>query len=93
MPGPPRHDDELAGAQLAVGSVPGPVPAAGAGWLTFTLLGGVDGWTVSDRFLGFVGAAIIGVVTLAVYAGILAAFRTPELAVAARAVRRFLPGR
>lgn len=69
------------------------VPAAGAGWLTFTLLGGVDGWTVSDRFLGFVGAAIIGVVTLAVYAGILAAFRTPELAVAARAVRRFLPGR
>ena len=38
------------------------VPAAGAGWLTFLLLGGVDGWTVSDKLLGAVGAAVIGLV-------------------------------
>ena len=37
------------------------VPAAGAGWLTFLLLGGVEGWTVSDKLLGALGAAIIGV--------------------------------
>lgn len=69
------------------------VPAAGAGWLTFQLLGGVDGWTVADKVLGAVGAAIIGVVVLVVYAGFLALLRAPELSVAVGLVRRFLPGR
>jgi len=69
------------------------VPAAAAGWGVFLLFGGVHGWTVSDRFLGFLGAALIGGTTLVVYAAILAAFRTPELATAGRALRRFLPGR
>lgn len=69
------------------------VPAYLAGVGLFLLLGGVDGWTVSDRFPGFLGAALIGVVTLVVYAAFLALFRTPELAVATRALRRFLPGR
>ncbi|MCW3492978.1 murein biosynthesis integral membrane protein MurJ [Microbacterium sp. SSM24] len=69
------------------------IPAAGVGWLTFQLLGGVDGWTVSDKFLGALGAAVIGVVVLVVYAGFLALLRAPELDTAMRLVRRFLPGR
>ncbi|MGN8553297.1 UNVERIFIED_CONTAM: murein biosynthesis integral membrane protein MurJ [Microbacterium sp. SLM126] len=69
------------------------IPAAGVGWLTFQLLGGVDGWTVSDKFLGALGAAIIGIVVLVVYAGFLALLRAPELDTAMRLVRRFLPGR
>jgi putative peptidoglycan lipid II flippase len=69
------------------------LPAAGAGWLTFQLLGGVDGWTVSDRLLGALGAAIIGSVVLAVYLGFLALLRTPELSAATGMVRRLLPGR
>lgn len=69
------------------------VPAALAGYGTFLMLGGLDGWTVADRLLGALGAALIGLVTLLVYAGFLALLRTPELGVAARALRRFLPGR
>ncbi|WP_405374552.1 MULTISPECIES: murein biosynthesis integral membrane protein MurJ [unclassified Microbacterium] len=69
------------------------VPAAAAGWGVFALFGGVDGWAVSERALGFVGAGLIGGVTLLVYGGVLAAFRTPELTTALRAARRFLPGR
>jgi putative peptidoglycan lipid II flippase len=68
------------------------VPAAAAGWLTFLLLGGVDGWTVSDKLLGAIGAAIIGVVSLAVYAGLLALLRAPELGPAMALARRILPG-
>jgi putative peptidoglycan lipid II flippase len=69
------------------------VPAAGAGWLTFLLLGGVDGWTVSDKLLGAVGTAVIGVVVLAVYVGFLALLRAPELGPALALARRLLPGR
>ncbi|MFK4806618.1 murein biosynthesis integral membrane protein MurJ [Microbacterium sp. ZW CA_36] len=69
------------------------VPAAAVGWLMFQLLGGVDGWTVSDKVLGAVGAAIIGMVVLVVYAAVLALLRAPELSVATGLVRRFLPGR
>lgn len=69
------------------------IPAAGAGWLTFQLLGGAEGWTTSHQLLGALGAAIIGVVVLAVYAAFLALLRAPELSTAIRLVRRFLPGR
>ena len=69
------------------------VPAGAAGWLVFQLLGGVDGWTVSDKILGAVGAAIIGVVVLVVYVGLLALLRAPELSVATGVLRRLLPGR
>lgn len=69
------------------------VPAGAAGWLAFQLLGGVTGWTVSDKLLGAVGAAVIGIVSLAVYVGFLALLRAPELSVATALVRRFLPGR
>jgi putative peptidoglycan lipid II flippase len=68
------------------------VPAAGAGWLTFLLLGGVDGWTVSDKLLGAVGAAVIGLVSVAVYVGFLALLRAPELGPAIEHARRMLPG-
>ncbi len=69
------------------------VPAAGAGWLTFQLLGGVDGWTVSDKLLGAVGAAIIGIASLVVYGAFLALLRAPELKPALEIARRVLPGR
>jgi putative peptidoglycan lipid II flippase len=68
------------------------VPAAGAGWLTFLLLGGTEGWTVADRFLGALGTAIIGAVVLLVYAGFLALLRAPELTPALALARRLLPG-
>jgi putative peptidoglycan lipid II flippase len=69
------------------------VPSAAVGVTFFFLTGGVTGWTTTNGFLGFLGAALIGGTTLVVYAAILAAFRTPELATAGRALRRFLPGR
>lgn len=68
------------------------IPAAGAGWLTFLLLGGVEGWTVSDKLLGALGAAIIGTVSLLVYVLFLALLRAPELQPALDLVRRRLPG-
>jgi putative peptidoglycan lipid II flippase len=68
------------------------LPAAGAGWLTFLLLGGVDGWTVSEKLLGAVGVAIIGTVSLVVYAGVLALLRAPELGPAMALARRILTG-
>jgi putative peptidoglycan lipid II flippase len=68
------------------------VPAAGAGWLTFQLLGGVGGWTVSATLLGALGAAVIGSVVLVVYVGFLAVLRAPELSTAVGMVKRFLPG-
>lgn len=69
------------------------VPAAGAGWVTYLLLGGPEGWTSSGQLLGALGAAIIGTVVLVMYAAVLALLRAPELSIATRLVRRFLPGR
>ncbi len=69
------------------------VPATAAGWLTFLLLGGVDGWAASDRGPALVAMIVIGAVSLLVYLGALALVRAPELQAATRAVRRFLPGR
>jgi putative peptidoglycan lipid II flippase len=68
------------------------IPAAGAGWLTFLLLGGVEGWTVSDKLFGALGAAIIGIVSLLVYVAFLGLLRAPELTPALALVRRMLPG-
>lgn len=64
------------------------IPAAAAGWGTFLLLGGVNGWTVSDRLLGAIGTAVIGAVAVLVYLGMLALLRAPELAVVGPIVRR-----
>jgi putative peptidoglycan lipid II flippase len=69
------------------------VPAAGAGWLTYLLLGGASGWTTSSQLLGAVGTAVIGVVVLVVYLAFLALLRAPELAPALAIGRRMLPGR
>lgn len=68
------------------------VPAAGAGWLTFLLLGGASGWTTASQLLGAVGTAVIGVVVLLVYVAFLALLRAPELEAAWALVRRMLPG-
>lgn len=67
------------------------VPACLAGVGIFLLLGGVQGWMVSDKLFGAYGAVIIGVVVLLVYIGALAIFRTPEVTLAANALRRQRP--
>lgn len=69
------------------------IPAGLAGWLTFLVLGGSSGWTVADKWLGALGAAIIGGVVLVVYVAFLALLRAPELSTATGLVRRFLPGK
>ncbi|QKJ21321.1 murein biosynthesis integral membrane protein MurJ [Microbacterium hominis] len=69
------------------------VPAAGAGFAVFVLFGGADGWMASDKVLGAVGAGVVGLVTLAVYIGILALFRVPDLAPAVAMARRLVGGR
>ena len=69
------------------------IPAAAAGWGTLVLLGGSEGWMTSSVPAGIAGAAVLGLVVLAVYIGILAVFRTPELAPALALGRRFLPQR
>lgn len=69
------------------------VPAAGAGWLTYALLGGDSGWTAADKILGAVGTGIIGAVSFGVYLGVLALLRAPELSPVMSLVRRMLPGR
>ena len=69
------------------------IPAGFAGWGVFLLIGGVDGWFMSDKLQGALGTAIVGLAVLVVYLGILALFRAPELKVAGSLVRRFLPGR
>ncbi|MFK3834780.1 murein biosynthesis integral membrane protein MurJ [Microbacterium sp. NPDC087868] len=69
------------------------VPAGFAGWGAFVLLGGVDGWTMADKFQGALGTAIVGLVVVVVYLGILALLRAPELKAAGALARRFLPGR
>ncbi|WP_295825990.1 murein biosynthesis integral membrane protein MurJ [uncultured Microbacterium sp.] len=69
------------------------IPAAAAGWGVLILLGGPEGWMTSNVAAGIAGAAVLGLVVLAVYIGILALFRTPELAPALALGRRFLPKR
>jgi len=69
------------------------VPAGFAGWGVYLLCGGVEGWMTQSQLFGALGASLVGGVALAVYAGVLAVMRTPELAVAGALLRRFLPGR
>ncbi|MGP6171046.1 murein biosynthesis integral membrane protein MurJ [Microbacterium sp. A204] len=64
------------------------VPAGAAGWGIFLLAGGIDGWMLQGMLQGAAGAAIIGIVSVLVYVGLLALFRAPELTVAVSAVRR-----
>lgn len=69
------------------------VPAAAAGWGVYLLSGGLDGWMTAGTLLGALGTAVIGLVCLAVYIGVLALLRAPELGPAVGIVRRFLPKR
>lgn len=68
------------------------LPAAGAGWLTYLLLGGPTGWMTAGQLLGALGTAVIGAVVLVVYFGFLALLRAPELTPAIAIARRILPG-
>ncbi|GAA3753146.1 hypothetical protein GCM10022240_02680 [Microbacterium kribbense] len=82
---------DVAGWMLATGRfVVAAIPAGAVGWGVFWLLGGVDGWTASGKILGAVGAAVIGTVALAVYLGMLALMRAPELSPALQLVRRLI---
>jgi len=69
------------------------VPAAAAGWGVFLLLGGTHGWTTVDRIPGAIGCIVIAPVVLAVYIGVLALLRAPELDALKSLVRRFVPTR
>ncbi|KQR26241.1 murein biosynthesis integral membrane protein MurJ [Microbacterium sp. Leaf151] len=69
------------------------VPAAAAGWGVVLLCGGPEGWLSASVVSGALGAALVGSVVLAVYIGILALLRTPELEPAFALGRRFLPKR
>jgi len=74
------------------------IPAGLAGWGTYLLLGGVDGWTTSGagptgQVLGAIGAGIVCVVAAVVYFAVLALLRAPELAPVAGMLRRFVPRR
>ncbi|MDQ1082314.1 MULTISPECIES: murein biosynthesis integral membrane protein MurJ [Microbacterium] len=69
------------------------LPAAGAGWAVVLVCGGTEGWISDSELGGAVGAALIGSVVLAVYLGILALLRAPELEPALALGRRFLPKR
>ena len=69
------------------------VPAAGAGWGVFLLLGGNGGWTTTTQLTGALGAAIVAAIVLAVYIGILALLRAPELDALKGLVRRLVPSR
>lgn len=66
------------------------IPAGAAGWLLYLLMGGDEGWMVADKIYGALGTAVIGAVTAAVYLGMLALLRAPELAPAIALGRRIL---
>lgn len=63
------------------------LPSALAGWGIYVWSGGNDGWMLDNLFLGAAGTALICAVAGAIYLGILAALRTPELTSAVSLVR------
>jgi putative peptidoglycan lipid II flippase len=66
------------------------IPAAVVGGLVYLLLGGGTGWMTRGQLLGALGAAVIGIVCLIVYVGMLALLRAPELAPAMGIARRLI---
>lgn len=69
------------------------VPAGIAGWFTYVLSGGLEGWMVAGPLLGGLGTAVIGAVAFLVYLGVLALFRVPELDTGWRIVQRLFTRR
>ncbi|MFS0894735.1 murein biosynthesis integral membrane protein MurJ [Microbacterium sp. 179-I 3D3 NHS] len=67
------------------------IPAGIAGWLVFLAMGGSSGWTAAEKIPGALGTALIGLVVVVVYVGILAAMRAPELQTASALLRRLRP--
>ena len=83
-----------AGWILALGRfVLAAIPASAAGWGVFLLLGGSGGWTTANVFAGAAGCVIVAVPVLAVYIGVLALLRAPELDALRSLMRRFIPSR
>ncbi|MEN2738640.1 murein biosynthesis integral membrane protein MurJ [Microbacterium sp. X-17] len=66
------------------------VPAGFVGWGVYLLFGADAGWMASDKILGALGAAVIGIVCVAVYVVFLWLLRSPELRPAVDLVRRRL---
>jgi putative peptidoglycan lipid II flippase len=58
----------------------------------YVVFGGATGWMTRGQLFGALGAAVIGIVCLIVYVGMLALLRAPELApalgIAKRLIRR-----
>ncbi len=63
------------------------LPAGAVGWGVYSFTGGNDGWMLDNIFVAAAGTALICAAAGAVYLGILAAWRTPELTTAAGLVR------
>ncbi|SIR55434.1 murein biosynthesis integral membrane protein MurJ [Microbacterium sp. RURRCA19A] len=63
------------------------IPAALAGWGIYLWSGAEQGWMLDNLLLGAAGTALICSVAGAIYLGILAALRTPELTSAITLVR------
>ncbi len=55
------------------------IPAGLAGWGLFMLQGGSSGWMAADKWAAILGAALIGLATLLVYAIFLRIMRDPDL--------------
>ncbi len=69
------------------------LPAGLVGWGSYLWLSGPEGWMTSGILLGAVGSGVIALVVLAVYVGLMALLRVPELSAATGIVKRLLPGR
>ena len=69
------------------------LPAGLAGWGAYLWLSGPEGWMTSGILLGAVGSGVIALIVLAVYLGLMALMRVPELRTATTVLKRFLPGR
>ncbi|WP_029150275.1 murein biosynthesis integral membrane protein MurJ [Microbacterium indicum] len=55
------------------------LPAGAAGFAIYLWAGGADGWMAQGKILAVLACALIGTVSLAIYVGVLALFRAPEL--------------
>ena len=69
------------------------VPAGLVGWGVYLLSGAETSWMLENQVTGALGSALIGIVALAVYVGILALLRVPELTTAWQTVRRIISRR
>lgn len=69
------------------------IPAGLAGLGVYLLAGGPDGWMVASKWAAFAGCLVIGVVSVVIYAILLAVLRSPELKETTGQIRRRIKGR